>query len=688
MFEEVALKKTPLFLALSSLRLASYGSVPTRKTKLLFCVTVGALVMACIPSLTTQPVSTIDPWVVNTLIVQTADAASTQTAIALPTATATPMVQYEFHVAVGGNDAEPGTADKPFATIERARDVIRVTSLKMQQPIAVYIHGGTYLVSKPIEFTAADSGQNGFDIIYRAAENESPVFSGGINVSGWARLPDSQLWKTVLADVRIFRQLYVNGVRAQRAASRETTQGIRWAAGNDSSRDGIVISSANMPDLSRPQDLELHWVSGWRDIRLPVQGMEKNADRQTIWLKQPWYSHALSLGQNDNAFHHVIPAYDNPFYLENALELLDEPGEWYFNPDTYELFYMPRDGEDMNTAGVVIPQTQTLLEIKGDGVGREVHNLAFEGLSFEYAGWTRASERGTFGIQAQDLMASPGICDECQEMTPAHVQLNFARNIRFERCRFEHLGAAGLHLNNDVYDVTVQGNLFHDISDGAIIVGHWQHAYIDDPLLESTAHDNLITNNLVANVGVEYWGSPAIIAFYVDHLHLTHNEISNAPYSGISLGWGWSANSASQTARNNLVAYNLITDVMQRARDGGGIYTLGQQPETVIEGNVIRRVKGQHACLYPDDGSAFMTLSNNVCDTAPKWLLIWTGSIHHITVLTTYTNVSEMQNKGTNIYIEKTIQIDGQGWTPEAQLILQNAGLESAYSYLHGWLNR
>lgn len=687
MFEEVVLKKTPLFPAFRSILLASYGSVPTRKTKLLVCAVVGVLVMACIPSLTTQPVSTIDPGVVTTLIVQTANAASTQTAVALPTATATPLVQYELHVAVGGNDANPGTVEQPFATIERARDVSRLTSLKMQEPIVVHIHGGTYWVSKPIEFTAADSGQNGFDIIYRAAENESPIFSGGINVSGWERLPDSQLWKTVLADVKIFRQLYVNGVRAQRAASRETIRGIHWAAGNHSSSDGIVISSAEMPDLARPQDLELHWVAGWRDIRLPVQGMEKRADRQRIWLRQPWYAYALSMGQNSDAYHHVIPAYDNPFYVENALELLDEPGEWYFNPDTHELFYMPRDGEDMNTAGVVIPQTQTLLEIKGDGVGREVHNLAFDGLSFEYAGWTRASERGTFGIQAQDLMASPGSCDECQEMTPAHIQLDFARSIRFERCRFEHLGAAGLHLNNDVSDVTVQGNLFHDISDGAIIVGHWQHAYIEDPLLEKATLNNLIANNLIVNVGVEYWGSPAITAFYVDHLHLTHNEISNVPYSGISLGWGWSAVPNSQTARNNLVAYNLITDVMQHASDGGGIYTLGQQPETVVEGNVIRRVK-DHACLYPDDGSAFITLSNNVCDTASKWLLIWTGSIHNITVLTTYTNVAEMRNNGTNIYIEKTIQIEGQGWTPEAQIILQNAGLESAYSYLHGWLKR
>ncbi len=660
-----------------------------RKTKWFICVTVLLLVMACAPALIPQPVPTIDPGMINTLIVQTANAASTQTAVAMPTATATLVpVQYEIHVAVNGNDANPGTADKPFATIEHARDVIRVTSLRMQQPIVVYIHGGTYQVSQPIEFTAADSGQNGFDIIYRAAENESPVFSGGININGWEHLPDSPLWKTVLPDVKIFRQLYVNGVRAQRAASREKITGIGWAAGNYSSSDGILISSEKMRDFSRPQDLELHWVCGWRDIRLPVQGIDKNADQQTIWMRQPWYAYALSMGQNDSAYHHVIPAYDNAFYLENALELLDEPGEWYFNPDTHELFYMPRDGEDMNTASIIIPQTQTLLEIKGEKVGGEVHNLAFEGLSFEYAGWTRASERGTFGLQAQDLMVSPGSCTECQEKTLAHVQLNFARNIRFELSRFKHLGAAGLDLNNDVYDVTIQGNLFHDISDGAIIVGHWAHAYIEDPLLENVTHDNLIANNLVMNVGVEYLGAPAITAFYVDHLQIIHNEISNVPYSGISLGWGWSSTPDSETARNNLVAYNLITAVMLHAYDGGGIYTLGSQPETVIEGNVIRDVYNVHACLYPDNGSAFITFRNNICDNAPKWLLIWIETIHNIDVRATYTNVSEMEDNGTNTHIEKAIHIKKQNWTSEAQTIIENAGLEPAYSYLHDWLNK
>jgi hypothetical protein len=600
-----------------------------------------------------------------------------------PAATMTATVEstYFYHVAVDGDDSNPGTEERPFASIEHARDMIWATNLMMKdtntKDTIVVIHGGVYPVSETIRFDAMDSGRNGFDIIYRAAEGETPVFSGGITVNGWEPVPDSQLWKATLNDVQPFRQLYVNGVRAQRAVSQKTITGLHWAAGDFSEKDGIVVSSSTLPDFSRPQDLELHWVYEWKDMRLLVKGVENNSDdTKTISMMQPYFSYALQEGEKS-------PKYNTPFYLENGIELLDEPGEWYYNSDTRELFYMPRQGENMSLAEVVIPQTQTLIEITGGAVGQEVHNIAFEGLTFAYAGWTRASEIGTIGIQAQALIASEG----GRDMTPAHVQVNSANDIRFEGCRFEHLGAVGLHLNNNVYQTTVQGNLFHDISDAAVVVGHWNHVYITDPSTQAASYDNLIANNLIQNVGVEYWGAPAITAYYVNNLNIVHNEISNIPYTGISVGWGWASKADSITAHDNLVANNLITDLLQRAKDGGGIYTLGQQPNTIIEENVIRRLERDYACLYPDEGSAYMTFRNNVCDSAPEWLHLWIASIHDIQVINSFVNVEAMRNDGTNTQVKNTVFVDEQEWPPEAQSIIGNAGLEPAYSHLRGWLN-
>jgi hypothetical protein len=603
--------------------------------------------------------------------------------------------QYIYHVAVNGNDANPGTVDRPFATIEHARDVIRTIRKNMQSSIEVVIHGGTYSISHSIKFDAKDSGQNGYDIIYRAAENETPIFSGGVNIKNWEKVPNTRLWKTTLQDIKTFRQMYVNGIRAQRAVSQTQVTGDRWVAGNFGKRDGIAISSAKIPDFSRPQDLELHWIYDWKDMRLPVKDVVKNANgTKTIWMKQPYYEFALRMQESGHG-HYWIPKYDVPFYLENAYELLDEPGEWYYNLDTQELYYMPREGEEMSTANVVIPQAQNLLEITGGVIGQEVHNLFFDGLTFAYAGWTRASEIGTFGWQAQNLITRIGSeGDSYQEMTPAHVQVNSAHDIRFQRCRFEHLGAVGLDLGNNVYDVTVQGNLFHDISDGAIVVSHWKQAYITAPVIQIAPYKNLIANNLITDVAVEYWGAPAIAAYYVNNLHLVHNEISNISHDGIDLGWGLSFTKDSTTAHDNFIENNMLTDIKLRGRDGGGIYVSGQQPGTIIAGNVIRRQRNDYGCLYMDDGSAFITLRDNVCDTTPQWLFVqvplvlndWTTTVHDIQVLNNYTNVQRMQKSTVNV--TDTEYINGQDWTPEAQVIMDNAGLEAAYSYLHDWLNK
>ncbi len=589
----------------------------------------------------------------------------------------TVTIQSTIHISPNGDDSNPGTAEEPLATIEKARDIIREFNTDMQESISVILHDGIYFIDEPIRFSENDSGRNGFDIIYQANENEEPIISGGIRISGWESVPETNLWKTTLPDVNIFRQLYVNGKRAQRAVSQTQLTGTGWVPGEFSDRDGISITSSLIPNFSRPQDLELHWINDWKDMRLLVKDVEDNQNGvTTIWMRQPYYELALKMEQ-------WIPKYNVPFYIENAFELLDEPGEWYFNNDTKDLYYWPQTDERIENTNFIIPQTEKLLEISGDGIGQEVHNLRFEGLTFQYGSWTRASDIGTFGWQAQNLIVNHY---GASEMSLAHVQLNSAYDINIERCRFEHLGGVGLHLNNNVYDITVEGNLFSDISDAAIVIGHWDHNFIDQPD-EKEPNNIRVANNLIKDVGVEYWGAPAITAYYVNNVDIIQNDISNVPYTGISLGWGWSFHLESTTCHDNYVAANLITDAAQIARDAGGIYTLGQQPGTLIEENVVRRMKNDYACLYTDEGSAYITLQHNVCDNTPEWMSAWINTIHDIHYLDNFANTFNMRNNGTDITIENTTYISGQSWPDEAQQIIENAGLESPFMYLYDWLD-
>jgi hypothetical protein len=597
---------------------------------------------------------------------------------------------FHFHVSVDGNDANPGTADAPFATIEHARDVVRAVNATMTGPIVVEIHGGTYALEDPLLLEEVDSGQNGYDVIYRATEGELPVLSGGIRVTGWEADAGGKIWKTTLGDTKLFRQMYVGGVRGRRAASEEPVLGIRFVAGDFSDRDGIEMRASVLPELARPSDLELHWVYDWKDMRLLVRDIETlEGGTRVAWMRQPAFSTALWMGTFDNNTHYWYPKPDVPFYLENALELLDQPGEWYFNADTHELFYWPRTGEDLARAEVIIPQTERLLEIAGGAIGHEVHNLAFEGLAFEYAGWTRPSEFGAIGNAALMMLETPG---GAPVMVPGNVRVTSARDVRFEGCRFEHLGAVGLHLYNNVARVTVEGNLFHDISSGAIAVGHKDHAYITAPLVEMAPDDNRLANNLIADVGAEYWGSPGLTAYYTSRLNVAHNQISDVPNSGISVGSGLAGKLDSTTAHDNLVEANLVEDFATRARDAGGVYANGQQPGTVVAGNVIRRMENDYACFYADSGSAFMRWENNVCDQAPNWLWLiqptgLMGGQHDNLIVNTFTNVGSFGLMGKRNVVEGLVQVDGQAWPPEAQAIIDNAGLEPEYTYLLDWLS-
>ncbi len=117
-------------------------------------------------------------------------------------------------------------------------------------------------------------------------------------------------------------------------------------------------------------------------------------------------------------------------------------------------------------------------------------------------------------------------------MTIAHIQMESARNIVIENCRFLHLGAAAVGLGNNTSEITLQGNLFHDISDAAIVIGNPRDVYISFPALQRQPQNINITNNLIDTIGVEYRGASGINAYYVENVLIRNNEFSFLPYTG------------------------------------------------------------------------------------------------------------------------------------------------------------
>jgi hypothetical protein len=393
-------------------------------------------------------------------------------------------------------------------------------------------------------------------------------------------------------------------------------------------------------------------------------------------------------------------------WLENALELLDAPGEWYLDRSAGFAYYRPRDGEDLATAPVVAATLEGLIDGRGEvtaGGTRWLHNIRFEGLTFAYAGWLApSSPAGYPEIQAGWHASLGNKADSIR--TPGAVAFTAARAIGFERNAFTHLGAVGLDLAT-VQSCTVIGNAFRDISSTAIQLGEVSQAIRTATDPDAQTADNAIADNLIADAAAEYHGAVGIFVGYSRGTTIAHNDVGELPYTGISIGWGWGlAPDGTLTGCHDSFAGgirltgNAVHDVLRSLNDGGGIYTLGGAPDSVLEGNAISSVGhpgiGFASGIYHDQGTCYYTDRSNVVSGAPLWLAMWQpGTIVNNVIHDNYVDIdaancwgiygtSDHCNLGDPAGDHNTAfgnTATGGAWPAAAEAIRDQAGLEPAY---------
>jgi hypothetical protein len=552
-------------------------------------------------------------------------------------------------------------------TIQPVRDVIRSVNSAMTEDITVYLREGTYWLTNTLTFDQRDSGTNGYNVIYKAYANERPIISGGRQITGWT-LHDAgrNIWKANAAGLDT-RQLYVNCVRAIRA---HKGSGLPGASKTST---GYRTSDTGMQYWGNPTDIEFVFngnqggISGsaagyWVEFRVGVASISGT----TITMKQPAWGNALRRSG-------ILEA-NVPTDVENAFELLDQPGEWYLNRLQGVIYYIPRSDENMSTAEIIAPVLETLVSGKGV-VGSPIHNIQFNGITFAFATWLRPS--GNDGLP--EHQANAYIPDD--EFPLANVTFQTAQALRFERCLFTHLGGMGLRSFKGSQNNVVIGSVFTDISSNGIVIGDNKDPARTD--LRTRDSGNQVTNCYIHDVAVEYHGAVGLLAGYVSDLLVSHNEIAYTAYSGISSGWGWGYNDSYM--QNNIFNNNYIHHTMRVMSDGGGIYTLNPQPGSKIHNNWFDDAAGSPAggAIYLDQASANIDIYNNVCsNTKIYWLFINT-----VDTVTVHDNWTSNPNRvflrpGTYSTASNTVAISGalSNWPSGAQAVANNAGIESAYS--------
>ena len=490
----------------------------------------------------------------------------------------------DFHVLPKGNDANPGTKDAPFASLGKARDAVRSLVKKgLTQDVTVLVRGGTYALAAPLTFGPQDSGTAEHAITYAACPGDKPVISGGRAITGWKK-GNKGTWTVELPDVRAgkwsFRQLFADGVRLRRGRF-PNGDGLLRVKRVSADVKEIVLDQAPSPGDLAGKDAELVMYQNWSISRVPIV----SSQGATVRLSVPmgWIGH----GPATTASPH------KPCIIENALEFVDEPGEWYLDRKTGVLTYKAAEGENPNDRQFVAPVAEQLVVVHG-GTGSPVRDVHFKGLTFAHTAWPLPTF-GYLGIQAghhgTEMKAATYVL-------PLAIEFAQAVGCTLERCGVRHTGACGVGFGAACQGNRIVGCEFDDIGGNGVVVG-WRgrgkshridlagdaslSADWKDPA--DAPKDNEVTNCVLHRCGAVNHGCVAVFDAFCVGTKITHNLVAHMPYTGISIGFRWDTSKTTQ--RDTLVAHNHIHDCMVMLADGGGIYTLGWQPGTVLRGNLI-----------------------------------------------------------------------------------------------------
>ena len=469
------------------------------------------------------------------------------------------------------------------------------------------------------------------------------VISGGINIADWKRQG-----KLMVADVPDFngrpidfRQLWINGSKAVRARDVSNYEHMHRIRTYDKKSHVLWVPKKAVEKIMKAPYAEMVLHEMWCTSNLRIKSIEIQGDSAAIRFHAP---------EAKLQFEHPWPSpmtpdtgHPSPFYLTNAKELIDEPGEWYHDIRERKLYYMSQPSAISHQPSAIshqpsaiAPVLETLVTVIGTAE-HPVRNITIEGVTFSHTTWMRPSEKGHVPLQAGMYLTEayklrPQIdrpnnhkLDNQGWLGRAHaaVELRYTENVNFKDCRFEHLGGSGLD-----YVVGCRGGIvthctFADIAMNGYVCGSFSPEGLETHLpYNPTDFREVCTGQTVQqsefyDVTNEDWGCVAIAAGYVNAINIEHNTIHDISYTGISLGWGWNRDLICM--KDNKVHANLIYHYAQHMYDCAGIYTLGNQPGTIISENVVRDIAqpsyvhdpNHWFYLYTDEGSSNITLRDN-----------------------------------------------------------------------------
>jgi hypothetical protein len=327
-----------------------------------------------------------------------------------------------YYVAPSGQDANPGTLEKPFASLQRAQQATR------RRPGTVLLRGGTYYLPQTLIFTAQDSGTKDAPVIFQAYENERPVISGGVKLEHLEWHP----WRGGISQAKVpedlrTEEIFVNGERQILARYPNFDPKAEYFDGFAAD----AISSNRVARWADPTGGYFHAMhpSLWGDFTWRITGKDAHGG---VTMEGGW--------QNNRG----AAAHQRIRFVENIFEELDSPGEWFLNVKTHTLYFYPPTGLDLAGATVEATRLRSLVEFRGSEA-RPVRFVTLRGLIFRQAARTVMETR------------EPLLRSDWAIYRGGAVFLEGTEDCALEDCFLDQVGGNAIFVNNYNRRVAVRG---------------------------------------------------------------------------------------------------------------------------------------------------------------------------------------------------------------------------------------
>lgn len=527
-------------------------------------------------------------------------------------AVALPAFGQPYYVAPAGNDANPGTIGKPFASLQRAQTAVR------QKRGTVYLREGTYYLPEPLIFTAQDSGAKDAPVVFQPYQDERAVLSGGVKLENlvWEPWTNGMFQAKVPGDLRT-EEIFVNGERQILARYPNFDPKAQYFDGFAAD----AISSERVARWADPAGGYFHAMHPalWGDFTWRITGKDPQGG---LTKEGGWQNN------RGGAVHQKIR------FVENVFEELDAPGEWFLNTKTHRLYFYPPPGLDLAKATVEATRLRSLVEFRGSQE-KPVRFVIFRGLTF------RQAARTVMDTQEPLLRTDWAI------YRGGAVFFEGAEDCALEDCFLDQVGGNAVFVNHYNRRVTIRGcHIAKAGASGICFVGDPQAArnplfnYSQVNQLEDLDRtpgartqnyppDCLVEDCLIYLTGRVEKQTAGVAIDLARNITVRHCSIYDMPRAGINIGdgcWG-----------GHVIEFCDVFDTVKETGDHGSFNSWGrdrywrpnvaevnawvkQVPELprldAVEPSILRnnRWRCDHGWdIDLDDGSSFYIISNNLC---------------------------------------------------------------------------